>query len=804
MNSPKALQISSGSDVSKNLNEKLMDRILRHHARFQQYTAGEAKKVNDLIAEMQDDILDQVQRRYEKALVRGRDAGPETTRRLEELYTVTQRINTEAFRRIRDGVKEANIEVTQDEIDFVQDTLKNEAQIDVDLNIPSQSLLLSIATTEPIDGTPLNKWYSKLSSDTQTKINRAVRLSAAEGQTVDQLVQRIRGTRANNFSDGIIQTTTRNAEAIARTSLNNVANKTRMETYKANSDLIKGYQWVATLDSKTCLVCGGLDKKVWKPDEQAREAPAHINCRCTIVSVLKSYSDIGVKNVKERAPKSFRESMDGAVPRSMSYDQWLKTQPEDFQRDILGPKRFELYKSGKVRLTSFTDRKGHTLTLDRLAEKEGRKKANKPTVKKRADKVIAEADSIAENEITLRKKIRDPRVPIQDRVAAYTELEGESLRRSIKAQTDKQYAEIKRLEAMKLEVQAEKMKFMEGIKPEDKASDYMSILEGFTEQQTKIQEQINSFSNKAEAAILKAITSDEKGWNVKAVGNRIGATSKAGYKSAKNADIKNLKDDKNRANMKNGIKFFERVTVLDNQFPTKNKTAKLKNALDADDQNLLDNITTETERLREKSGKVQFYYISKYQDQRAHHLGGVWGSYQKTGFIGVPIKYTSQKSTYVHELGHFYDHVHTEVGQNIMKLANIRFMQKGGIGAHKEYVNPNVLYRNYRTKNTEDVILNDLFPNYNFKRIESGNSDDWTKLFKSCDKDAASPYYTGKKYETTIAGESAELTSMYIELLSEPDNVLKFIEHDPEGFDFIMGYLRGVFQMQLEDWVPEP
>lgn len=801
MNSPKALQISSGSDVSKNLNEKLMDRILRHHALFQQYTAGEAKKVNDLIAEMQDDILDQIQRRYEKALVRGRDAGPETTRRLEELYTVTQRINTEAFRNIRDGVKEANIEVTQDEVDFVQDTLKNEAQINVDLNIPSPSLLRSIATTEPIDGTPLTKWYSKLSGDTQTKINRAVRLSAAEGQTVDQLVQRIRGTRANNFSDGIIKTTTRNAEAIARTSLNNVANKARMETFMANSDLVKGYQWVATLDLKTCLVCGGLDKKIWKPDEPMRQPPAHINCRCSIVPALKSFSDIGVKTVREM-PESFRASMNGAIPRSLSYDQWLKTQPEDFQRQILGPKRFELYKSGKVRLSSFTDRKGHTLTLERLAEKEGRKKAKKQTVRKRADNAIAEADSIEKNEIKLRKRARDPRVPIQDRVAAYAELEGESLRRSIKAQTDKQYAEIKRLDRVWDELQEEKLSYIinnEVAKPRN----FTETVEGYVSKQIKIKEKTRNINEKIEANILKAISAEEKGWKVKAVGGRIGATSKTS-KSAKNADIRNLKDEQNRANMKNGIKFFERVTAHDDQFPTKSKTQKLRNALDSEDQKLLDEITTQTERLKEKSGKVKFYYISKFQNQRAHHLGGTFARSQQTGFIGVPIKHHTKKDTFVHELGHFYDHVHTEVGQNVMKLANIRFMQEKGISGHKEYVNPSVLYRNYRTKNTQEIILNDLFPNHNYKGVETGNADDWIKLFKECGMDKSSPYYTGKTYPKTVAGESTELTSMYIEMLSEPLNVLKIIEHDPEGFDFVIGYLRGAFQMQLEDWVPEP
>jgi hypothetical protein len=64
-----------------------------------------------------------------------------------------------------------------------------------------------------------------------------------------------------------------------------------------------------------------------------------------------------------------RASVDGPVPANMTYEEWLKTQPDEVVRDILGATRFELYKNG-MPITSFVS-DGSTLTLKQLAEKEG-------------------------------------------------------------------------------------------------------------------------------------------------------------------------------------------------------------------------------------------------------------------------------------------------------------------------------------------------------------------------------------------------------------------------------------------------
>lgn len=140
-----------------------------------------------------------------------------------------------------------------------------------------------------------------------------------------------------------------------------MAEEARDATYKENSRLFSGYRYVGTLDSRTCLVCGELDGKVFKTLEEAPELPAHHNCRCLYLPEIKGLE--GFDEDDERA------SADGPVPANMSYGDWLKTQTDDVVRDILGPTRFAMYKGGAEVSAFVTD--GRTLSIKQLEAAEG-------------------------------------------------------------------------------------------------------------------------------------------------------------------------------------------------------------------------------------------------------------------------------------------------------------------------------------------------------------------------------------------------------------------------------------------------
>jgi SPP1 gp7 family putative phage head morphogenesis protein len=96
-----------------------------------------------------------------------------------------------------------------------------------------------------------------------------------EGQTTQQIVQRIKGTRALKYADGLLDISRRNLTAIVRTAVAHTQNFARARMMKANEDILKGEQFVAVLDSKTSPICQGLDGKIFDLGK-APVPPLHI------------------------------------------------------------------------------------------------------------------------------------------------------------------------------------------------------------------------------------------------------------------------------------------------------------------------------------------------------------------------------------------------------------------------------------------------------------------------------------------------------------------------------------------------
>ena len=82
-------------------------------------------------------------------------------------------------------------------------------------------------------------------------------------------------------------------QMIATAAILNVAeslNSGREEGFNDIANQIGGYQWSAILDHRTCPICKSLDGTYFEPGDPALarlKPPAHLNCRCVLVGILK-------------------------------------------------------------------------------------------------------------------------------------------------------------------------------------------------------------------------------------------------------------------------------------------------------------------------------------------------------------------------------------------------------------------------------------------------------------------------------------------------------------------------------------
>jgi hypothetical protein len=96
------------------------------------------------------------------------------------------------------------------------------------------------------------------------------------------------------------------------------------------------------LDGNTCIECGSYNGKVFSPTE-APVLPIHHNCRCSLLP----YND-KTKNIP-------------------TFSEWLKSETEDVQKDVLGKTRYELFKRG-MPVEKFTN-SGKIILLKDLIKK---------------------------------------------------------------------------------------------------------------------------------------------------------------------------------------------------------------------------------------------------------------------------------------------------------------------------------------------------------------------------------------------------------------------------------------------------
>jgi len=196
------------------------------------------------------------------------------------------------------------------------------------------------------------------------RVEGAIRIGYAQGKTNQQIVQAIRGTKANEFQDGILGgVIKRDASAMTRTAVQQTASAAQQLMYAQNEDIIDGYMWIATLDSKTSETCMSLDGQKFKVGK-GPFPPIHINCRSATIPIIDGVDLLS---------GATRASADGQVSAKLTYFEWLKGQPASFQDDALGPTRGKLFRNGGLSSADFArlnlSKNFEPMTLDEMRKK---------------------------------------------------------------------------------------------------------------------------------------------------------------------------------------------------------------------------------------------------------------------------------------------------------------------------------------------------------------------------------------------------------------------------------------------------
>ena len=322
----------------------------RHAVFLQRYAGGQSKEAISM--------LNRLRRGINARLAQEPTAFQ--TQRLEAVLKDVELLSVEAFDNIAQKTTYNTRELIKSEAAFSA-RLFNKATVNADFTIPADTVLIanvmqSSMKTNINAGITIEEALRQFS----TKKTRQIAQMISDGVTLGETTPVI----ARNLG-GLINTLhRRQLDTLVRTITNHSSSMARKEVYSANSDIMDGYRWVATLDNRTTLICGGRDGKVFPDVPGSPLPPAHWGCRSTTIPVINPKYDIGSKLHGQRPAKSSGgvEQVSGRT----TYGGWLKKQPVEFVDEALGVERSRLFRSGKVSIDKFTDNTGRVYTLTQL------------------------------------------------------------------------------------------------------------------------------------------------------------------------------------------------------------------------------------------------------------------------------------------------------------------------------------------------------------------------------------------------------------------------------------------------------
>ena len=234
----------------------------------------------------------------------------------------------------------------------------------------SKSKLKSLVDDLLLEGNPASDWWSRQSEGLRMRFAQQIRAGVIAGEGTDDLVRRIRGRQTGVkqvltingksrlvpvFQGGIGDLTHRQATTLVRTATQSLYNDILYETYLRNTDVVEGVQALVTLDHRTSMICMARSGGVWNietgdplPSSDVDTPfpgppPWHFNCRTILIPVLE-----------------------GQIVKDLSFEAWFKTKSKRFQKNALGPGRYELWSEGKLPMRSLITPSGRVRTLEEL------------------------------------------------------------------------------------------------------------------------------------------------------------------------------------------------------------------------------------------------------------------------------------------------------------------------------------------------------------------------------------------------------------------------------------------------------
>lgn len=330
----------------------LKNASVRHAIFVQRFAGGQLKEVLPFLERVRKATIKRLRKAELTGFSKARMAGL-----LKELDDDLEAIYSAMSKKISRNMKEfANEEAGFSTRMFTRGT---KADFVKPTNVAIQAAIFAEPIVLASEEMTIEESLRQFSKKKRRELANVIRDGTVAGRTNEEIIGDI------NFITNKIQRN--HSEAIVRTVTNHISTTARTLVIQNNEDILKGYEWVSTLDGNTTSICQSLDGTIYPVDGSVKP-PIHWGCRSTIIPLVKDEFSVRDKVSSERPAVGSKgaETVDGRT----TYNSWLKRQSAEFQDEVLGKDKGKLFREGGLPVTSFVDKNFKPLTLEQLKRTE--------------------------------------------------------------------------------------------------------------------------------------------------------------------------------------------------------------------------------------------------------------------------------------------------------------------------------------------------------------------------------------------------------------------------------------------------
>ncbi len=289
---------------------------------------------------------------------------------LDQQKAEIEKVSRSVYQDIGEDIKSKSIELAQATPEIIDSMIKAPG-ISIKLGVPNldKKRVTAWFESSQIEGTYFNDWMKKLEGNAAARIVKETRESLILSESLRETTKRIQAA---------LDVGRRSAEGLAHNSLHQAFNWAERQYYLENESKIEAIRFTAELDRQTTPLCRSLDGKQF-PLNEAPVPPLHWKCRSMLMPIFRnkalnealrtSEGNVRIARI-DTAPRTVHHR-DGTTSTKYeklrvkhphadtTYNQWMSSMirskdPRDvgFAREVLGKSRYNLIKSGKLKMES--------------------------------------------------------------------------------------------------------------------------------------------------------------------------------------------------------------------------------------------------------------------------------------------------------------------------------------------------------------------------------------------------------------------------------------------------------------------